>query len=86
MAAVTICSGFGAPQIKSDTVSPSISHEVMGPDAMIFIVLSSLYYLQVKIIPGQLNSYCLRQENLGSSQKWSWLRLAKIMIETNMGG
>ena len=23
--------------IKSDTVSPSISHEVMGPDAMIFI-------------------------------------------------
>ena len=24
------------PKIKSDTVSPSISHEVMGPDAMIF--------------------------------------------------
>ena len=23
--------------IKSDTVSPSISHEVMGPDAMIFV-------------------------------------------------
>ena len=41
MAAVTICSDLGAPQkIKSDTVStvsPSISHEVMGPDAMIFI-------------------------------------------------
>ena len=37
MAAVTICSDFGAPQIKSDTVStvsPSISHEVMGPDAI----------------------------------------------------
>ena len=33
MAAVTICSDFGAPKIKSDTVftvSPSISHEVMG--------------------------------------------------------
>ena len=32
MAAVTICSDFGAPKIKSDTVStvsPSISHEVM---------------------------------------------------------
>ena len=31
---------FGAPKIKSDTVStvsPSISHEVMGPDAMIFV-------------------------------------------------
>ena len=57
MAAVTICSDFGAPKqsltlfppsaviwepqnIKSNTVStvsPSISHEVIGPDAMIFI-------------------------------------------------
>ena len=41
MAAVTICSDFGAPQkIKSDTVStisPSICHEVMGLDAMIFV-------------------------------------------------
>ena len=25
------------PQIKSDTISPSISHEVMGPDAMILV-------------------------------------------------
>ena len=40
MAAVTICSDFGTPKIKSDTVatvSPSISHEVMGPDAMILV-------------------------------------------------
>ena len=40
MAAVTIFSDFGAPQNKSDTVStvsPSISHEVMGPDAMILV-------------------------------------------------
>ena len=40
MAAVTICSDFGAPKIKShtvSTVSPSISHGVMGPDAMIFV-------------------------------------------------
>ena len=32
MAAITICSDFGAPNIKSDTVStvsPSISYEVM---------------------------------------------------------
>ena len=31
---------FGAPKIKSvtvSTVSPSICHEVMGPDAMIFV-------------------------------------------------
>ena len=34
MATVTICSDFGAPQIKSDTVStvsPSICYEVTGP-------------------------------------------------------
>ena len=39
MAAVTICSDFGAPK-KSDTVStvfPSISQKVMGPDAMILV-------------------------------------------------
>ena len=41
MAAVTICSNFGGPPpIKSVTVSivsPSICHEVMGLDAMIFL-------------------------------------------------
>ena len=41
MDAVTIYSDFGAPpQIKSLTVSivsPSIRHEVMGLDAMIFV-------------------------------------------------
>ena len=40
MAAVTIYSDFGAQKIKFDTVStvpPSIFHEVMGLDAMIFV-------------------------------------------------
>ena len=40
MAAVTICSDFGAQKIKSDTVStisPSICYEVMGLDAVIFV-------------------------------------------------
>ena len=37
MAAITICSDVGTPKIKSDTASPSISHEVMGPDAIIFV-------------------------------------------------
>ena len=37
MGAVIICSDFGAQKIKSVTVSPSISHEVMGPDAMILV-------------------------------------------------
>ena len=42
MAAVIICSDFGAPKIKSLTVSivsPSICHEVMGPDARILVSL-----------------------------------------------
>jgi len=37
MSVITIFSDFGAPKIKSDTVStvsPFISHEVMGPDAI----------------------------------------------------
>ena len=42
MAAVTICSDFEAQKIKSDTVStvsPSISHEVMGPTAYLLPIL-----------------------------------------------
>ena len=39
MAAVTICSDFGALKIKSVTVSPSICREVMGPDAMMLVLL-----------------------------------------------
>ena len=40
MAAISISSDFGGQKIKSDTVSIvslSISHEVMGPDAMILV-------------------------------------------------
>ena len=40
MAAVTICSDFGAPKMKPVTVSivsPSVCHEVMGPDGMILV-------------------------------------------------
>ena len=40
MAAVTICSDFGALKIKLATVStvfPSIGHEVMGPETMILV-------------------------------------------------
>ena len=37
MAAITICSDFGAPQNKVCHVSPSICHEVMGLDAMTFV-------------------------------------------------
>ena len=40
MAMVNICSDFGAQKTKSDMVSivfSSICHEVMAPDAMIFV-------------------------------------------------
>ena len=40
MAVVTNCSDSGAQNIKSVTASifsPSIYHEVMGPDSMIFV-------------------------------------------------
>ena len=40
MAVVTICSDFGAQENKAchcSFVPPSISHEVVGPDAMIFV-------------------------------------------------
>ena len=48
MAAITICSDFGAPQNKICHCfhhSASISHEVMGPDAVIFYLC--LYYVYV---------------------------------------
>ena len=39
MVVVTTCSDFGAPQNKVfvSIVSPSICHEVLGRDAMIFV-------------------------------------------------
>jgi len=50
-AAVTICSDFEPPKIKSDTVStvsPSISHEVMGPDAMIFLDVVKIFHKSIE--------------------------------------
>ena len=48
MAGVTIFSDFGAPKIMSvtvSTVSPSICHKVMGPDAMILVFWMPSYTL-----------------------------------------
>ena len=47
MAAVTICSDFGAQENKAtvSTVSPSICPEVMGPDAMILVQKVNLMLL-----------------------------------------
>ena len=46
MAAITIYSDFGAQKIKSATVSPSISYEVMGPDAIWLRVPQTIEILQ----------------------------------------
>ena len=35
------------PKIKSDTVFPSIFHEVMGPDAMIVVLLYKIVVVLV---------------------------------------
>ena len=63
MAAVTICSDFGAPpEIKSvifSTVSPSICHEVMELDAMILVFFFFKYkfiYFNWRLITLQ---YCI---------------------------
>ena len=37
MAAVSICNDYGVQKIKSVTVSTTICHEVMGPDAIILV-------------------------------------------------
>ena len=58
MAAIIICSDFGAQKIKSytvSTVSPSISHEVMGPDAMI-LIFCMLSFTQLLHFPLWLSS------------------------------
>ena len=55
MAEITICSDFGLQKTKSasvSTVSPSICHEVMGPDAMILVfwVLSFILFFNFTIL------------------------------------
>ena len=55
MAAITICSDFGAPKIKSDTVStvsPSISHEV---------IISHARKVMLKILQARLQQYVNRE-------------------------
>ena len=49
MASVTVCGDFGAQKRKSvtaSTFSPSICHEVMGPDAMISVFITWSFNIQ----------------------------------------
>ena len=69
MAAVTICSILEPKKLKSDTVStvsPSISHEVMGPDLTIYFhlineeILSENTNISPEVLEqnnGELNSF-----------------------------
>ena len=80
MAAVTICRDFGAPKIKSDTVStvsPSISNEVMGPDAIILV-----FWLE-----GKSHGKYKAVENQNIEGKYSvtvlkWSLLLEIIVES----
>ena len=88
MAAVTIHSDFGAPQIKSVTVSivsPSICHEVMGPDAMILVfwMLSFKNSKPSNLFANSSENTTLKFRHLSvsfrsyyclhSSPKWNWM-------------
>ena len=57
------------PKIKSDTVSLSISHEVMGPDAMIFV------FWMLSFKPTVLLSYFTFIKRLLSSSSLSAIRV-----------
>jgi len=62
MASVTICSDFGTPKIKFLTVyivSPSICHEVMGPDAMILVFFVTPWTVTVSSVHGTLQARIL---------------------------
>ena len=78
MAAVTICSDFGAPplpKIMSDTVStvsPSIYHEVIGPDAMIFV------FWMLSFKPTFLLSSFISIKRLFSSSSLSAIRVVSF--------
>ena len=71
MAAITICSDFGAPpKIKSETVSTvslSISHEAMGPDArekVLWDYANKISYFLSYFLPlilASIDDTCLQQ-------------------------
>ena len=79
MAAITICSDFGAPENKvwhCFHCLPSISHEVMGPDAMILVLwmlsfkptfsLSSFTFIK-RLFSSSLSAQHLDDSNLTSN-------------------
>ena len=72
MAAVTTYSDFGAPKLKSvtvSTVSPSICHEVMGSDAI------NLAFWILNLKPAFLLSFCTIFKRLFSSSLLSVIRV-----------
>ena len=82
MAAVTISNDFGAPQkIKSatvSTVSPSICHKVMGPDAVIFIFWMKDRYCETRLVwwfvLGQQDPLCTWGKQFSDSNPLLWVR------------
>ena len=69
MAAITICSDFGAPKINSVTVStvfPFICHEVMGQDPVVMYGCESWTVKKAE---------CQR---IDASELWCWRRLLRL--------
>ena len=67
MASVAICSEFGAPKIKSLTVSivsPSLCHEVMGPDATILVFrMLSIFQYKTKSLKKNQTLACVHTDS-----------------------
>ena len=73
MAAVTIHHDLEPPKMKSDTVStvsPTISHEVMGPDAMILIFWMLSYVKECKGCEGGKVNSVVSDLEVGSDHNW----------------
>ena len=79
MAAITICSDFGAPpkKIKSDTVSTvssSISHEVIGPNSKVELHLNqSRSFLGLGHMGSLKMSELQKQIKIPFERKGKWL-------------
>ena len=75
MAAVNICSDFGAQKIKSatvSTISPSICREMMGPDAM-NLVFHLYWDNNLFIVYALVQNYTFIFIYLFFNEKWTFI-------------
>ena len=94
MAAVTVCSDLGIQESKvcHCFISPFICHEVMGPDAMIFIfecwVLSQIFHSPLSLSSRGslvLFTFCNKGGVVWGYWYFSWQPLQHSCLENPMG-